>query len=603
MAAASYAADPGADTAEFAVVVDHDDQSHGLGTLLLESLVATARSRGLTALTADVLATNPRMLRALTDLGLPLRCERDDDVLHVTVPLADTARYGAAVDTRDRSADLLTLEPLLRPRSVVVVGAGRSPHSVGHAVLRNLLHGGFTGDLAAVNPHAREVLGVRSHQRVRDLPFAPDLAVVCVPADAVVAVVRDCAEHGVRAVVVTSSGLSARPGAADALRALVRTHGMRMVGPNCVGVLNTDPATRLDATFLDRVPPPGRVGVVTQSGGVAIALAHDLGRVGCGISAMVSLGDKFDVSANDLLHWWTADEGTGAVVAYLESFGNPRRFARLAAALARRKPLVVIRAGISAAGVRAAGSHTAALTSPPVAVAALYRHTGATAVDGIAEAVDVLTLFTTQPLPAAPRVAIVSNAGGIGVLAADACARHGLTVAELHPGTRAELSASLPAGAAVGNPVDTTAVVEEKVFTAVVARVAADDGVDAVVALTVPTALGDPAGGLGPAARAARECGVPLLFVRPGQAVGVMRETRGAWSSPSTPTWSPPCARWPTPLTAGRGWTARRSPPPCPTWTSPPCSPPPTGSRRSPPRTGGPTPRRAWTWSPQQASR
>ncbi|OLR94451.1 bifunctional acetate--CoA ligase family protein/GNAT family N-acetyltransferase [Actinokineospora bangkokensis] len=514
-------------SAELAVVVARDEQAHGIGTLLLEWLVAKARERGIGALTADVLAANPRMLRALGDLGLPLRCERDEEVLHVTIPLAPATRYPAAVDTRDRIADLLSLRPLLHPRSVVVVGAGRHPRSVGHAVLRNLLHGGFTGALAVVNPHARQVLGVPSHPSVTTLPFTPDLAVVCVPAADVVRVVRDCAERGVRAVVVISSGVSALPGAVSSLRRAAREHDVRVVGPNCVGVVNNARSAALDATFLDRVPGAGSVGVLAQSGGVAIALAHDLDRIGLGVSTLVSLGDEVDVSANDLLQWCIGDAGTGAVVAYLESHGNPRRFARLGAALSRRKPLVVVRAGSSEVGQRAATSHTAGLTSPPVALAALHRRVGATTVDGIAEAVEVLVLFGTQPLPAGPRVAVVTNAGGIGVLAADACTRAGLGCAALTADTRARLAELLTTGAVVSGPVDTTAVVDGDVFAAAVGLVAADPVVDAVITATVPTALGDPADGTGQAARQAHRLGVPILVVRPGSRTAVTAEAHG----------------------------------------------------------------------------
>ncbi|MGW5055657.1 bifunctional acetate--CoA ligase family protein/GNAT family N-acetyltransferase [Actinokineospora sp. NPDC004072] len=516
LGAASYAR-TGPGVAEFAVSVAHHDQAHGIGTLLLQNLVERARADGVTTLTADVLTANHRMLRVLDDLGLPVRTERDDDVIRITMPLdedsASLDAYLTAVDHRARTAVVAGMVPLLRPVSVAVIGAGRRADSVGHVVLVNIRRGGFPGQLTAVNPHARSIAGVPCVPSVADLAEPPELAVVCVPAPAVPRVVRECAAVGVRALVVVTAGLSAADSAA--VSEVVREHGMRMVGPNCLGVAN--PLARLDATFMDRPPLPGRVGLACQSGGIAIGLVRELSRVGIGVSTLVSTGDKIDISGNDLLHWWSADDGTDAAVLYLESFGDPRRFARLARALARRKPLVAIRAGVSAEGSRAAGSHTAALATPAATADALYRQAGITAVDSTAEAVEVLALLLDQPLPLGRRTAVVTNAGGAGVLAADSCAAAGLPVAALGESTVRRLRARLPATAAVGNPVDTTAVVTADAFAECVAAVLADPGVDAVVAITVPTALGDPGTAIDRVAKAALELGKPLVGVRIGQ--------------------------------------------------------------------------------------
>ncbi|GLZ36675.1 bifunctional GNAT family N-acetyltransferase/acetate--CoA ligase family protein [Actinokineospora sp. NBRC 105648] len=532
---AGYAASERPATAELAVAVAHDAQAHGVGTLLIEALVSRARSAGIAVLTADVLAENGRMLRVLTDLGLPVRCERDDEVVHVTIALDPGERYRAAVDARERSADLASLTPVLRPRSVAVIGAGRTAGSVGHAVLRNIIRAGFTGTLSAVNPHALSILGVPCVSSVEMLAEAPDLAVVCVPATVVLPVLAECAARGVRAVLVITSGVTGE--LAARARDLVRAHGMRMVGPNCLGIANTAPDIRLDATFAAEPVPAGGIGVLTQSGGVAIALAAGLGLAGTGVSTLVSAGDKVDVSGNDLLHWWTADPATTAVLVHLESFGNPRRFARLAQTLSAAKPVVVVRAGVSAAGSRAAGSHTAALATPAVTLDALYRHAGLTAVDSVNEAVEALALLTTQPLPAGPRTAIVTNAGGAGVLAADACARYGLTVPDLAEQTLRALRGGLPLNAAVANPVDTTATVGADVLAHAVAHVLRDDSVDAVIALCVPTALGDPAPGALRMAEVAHRSGKPLLLVRLGGQAACGHE-----GEPAVPVYAEPHA-------------------------------------------------------------
>jgi acyl-CoA synthetase (NDP forming) len=354
---------------------------------------------------------------------------------------------------------------------------------------------------------------VRCAASVADLGEPPDLAVVCVPAEAVLDVVGECADAGVRAVVVITAGVSRSD--VDRIRALARLRGTRVVGPNCLGVAAA--AARLDATFMARTPPPGRVGLACQSGGVAIALSDGLSSAGLGVSQLVSLGDKADVSGNDLLEWWFDDESTDAALLYLESFGDPRRFARLARALTRRKPVVAIRAGTSAAGSRAAGSHTAAAATPAATADALHRQAGITAVDSTAEAVAVLALLTTQPLPAGRAVAVVTNAGGAGVLAADACAAAGLVVAELGEPTRRALAGLLPATASTRDPVDTTAAVAPALFAECAAAALADPGVDAVIAITVRTALGDPGEDIARVAAAARAIGKPLLVVPIGQ--------------------------------------------------------------------------------------
>jgi acyl-CoA synthetase (NDP forming)/GNAT superfamily N-acetyltransferase len=506
LGAASYVVVRDTDFAEVALVVSHAEQTHGLGTLLLEHLASLARARGVRRFTAEVLTINGRMLRVFTDMGFVTGIVPDGEVMYVELLLEPGDRYLDAVSERESVADVASLTHVLRPGSIAVVGAGRSPSSVGHAVLRNLAEGDFTGDLYAVNPHAKSVAGVDCHASIEELPEAPELAVLCVPAKAVPAVAEACGRRGVRALVVISSGVEP-----TALRNAVRAHGMRLVGPNCLGVSTSSSAIRMNATFSAHATLAGDIGLVTQSGGVAIAVQEELRRLGLGLSSLVSTGDKLDISSNDLLMWWSQDPGTRFAVLYLESFGNPRKFARLARRIARHKPVLAIRAATSEAGQRAAASHTASTATPSVIRDALFRQAGVIAVDSVPELTDVLMALSWQPLPRGRSVAVLSNAGGLGVLAADACVREGLHMAELSAGTVQALSTLLPATASGGNPVDTTAVVDEQTFARCLDAIAADPAVDAVITVTVPTALGDPTGGVHPFADK------PVLAVRTGQ--------------------------------------------------------------------------------------
>ncbi|TYB41048.1 bifunctional GNAT family N-acetyltransferase/acetate--CoA ligase family protein [Actinomadura chibensis] len=481
--------------AEVAMAVADRMHHRGVGTLLLEHLGSLARANGIQAFRADTLAENTAMLRVFTDAGMPARRRASGGVVDLTLPLAVDEGYLDAVAERERRADVASLEPLLRPRTVVVVGASRTTGTVGAEVLRNIVAGGFKGAVYAVNPHCPgpDLHGVPCVASLADLPESPDLVVVTVPAESVPGVAAACGRFGASALVVISAGLSAAQG--RDLLAVCREHGMRLVGPNCLGIANTD--LGLDATFGARHPAPGRAGVVTQSGGVGIALLEQLSRLGIGVSSFASVGDKYDVSANDLLMWWESDETTRLGILHVESFGNPRKFARTARRVAARMPLLTVLAGRSAPGARAAASHTAAAATPELTRRALFEQAGIVATDDLGELVDAAALLATQPPPGGPRVAVVSNAGGAGVLAADACADAGLAVPVLGAATRRRLAELLPGCPAVADPVDTSAAVPPESFRRAIELVARDDAVDAVLALIAPTALGDLRGALG----------------------------------------------------------------------------------------------------------
>ena len=388
---------------------------------------------------------------------------------------------------REGRADVASLRPLFAPGSVAVIGASRHPGGVGRVILHNIMTGGYAGQVWAVNPQAHELEGVPCVPSPAALPAAVDLAVLAVPARVVVSVAEECGKRGVRSLVVITAGLDS--GTKAALLACCRRYGMRMIGPNCFGV--AVPGIALNATFGASHPAAGTAGLAVQSGGVGIALAAQMSRLGIGISTFASLGDKSDVSGNDLLTWWDQDPATKLAVLYLESFGNPRKFGHTARHLGARMPVVTVDAGRSEAGQRAAASHTAAAASPLVTREALFAQAGIIAARDIGELLDTTALLASQPVPAGTHVAIVSNAGGAGVLAADACANAGLHVAVLDTGVQDSLRQMLPPGAEVTGPVDTTATVTAEAFGRCLEQVAADDGVDAILALAVPTAVAD----------------------------------------------------------------------------------------------------------------
>ncbi|MEQ7008297.1 GNAT family N-acetyltransferase [Actinopolymorpha sp. B17G11] len=517
---AHYETLPDPAEAEVALVVDHHHQAHGLGTLLLEHLASAARSRGVRRFVAEVFRENAAMVRVFHDLGLPTTMHAEGSSYEVAVQLV--GGYPSAVGERERRADVASLRTVLRPRSVAVVGASRRSDAIGHAVLANL-RDGFGGACYAVNRNATSVNGLAAVATARDLPSGVDLAVLCVPPAAVAQAAEDCGVRGVRALVVITSGLDEEQ--ATALKRAVRSHGMRLVGPNCLGVANTDPDVRLNATFASGPLPVGRIGIVTQSGGVGIALLEQFRAVGLGISTLVSTGDKYDVSSNDLLMWWHRDDTTDLAVVYVESFGNPRKFAKVARALAERKPVLALRTGRTEAAQRAAASHTAATATPVVARDALFDQAGVISVDSLTQVLAVACMLSWQLPPQGNRVAVIGNVGGIGVLAADAAAERGLSLPELGEQTRATLGSLLPPTASLDNPVDTTAGISDQTFHTCVRTVLDDPCVDIVLVLAAPTALVRPDVGLADSVAGASK---PVLAVRVGQTAVVegLRPTR-----------------------------------------------------------------------------
>ncbi len=487
LAVAQYEAEPGRLEAELALVVSDDLQGRGVGTILIEQLASYGRTRGIARFLADTLPDNRAMLVVFKDLGLPTASKHLGDAVRVTIELAPTPSYLLAREARERRAISRSLRPLLAPASVAVIGASRRNGAAGHEVVRSLLGSDFTGRIYPVNPKARSVCGVPTYGSVGEVPEHVDLAVVAVPAAAVPGVVQECAEAGVGSLAVISSGFAETGPEGRELEtaalAIARRSGIRMLGPNCLGLLVTDPEVRMNATFSPVAPDRGGVALASQSGALGVVLLERARQAGIGLSAFVSTGNKADVSSNDLLCAWEDDPGTRVIALYLESFGNPRKFARIARRVARNKPIVALKSGTSVAGARGARSHSAAAATPQVAVESLLRTSGVMQARGLDELLDIVTVSASSPLPAGRRVALVGNSGGPLVLTADACEDAGLTVPELSEETAADLLALMPPQSAASNPVDMTSGGDAACMTAVLERTLADPGIDAVIAV------------------------------------------------------------------------------------------------------------------------
>jgi acyl-CoA synthetase (NDP forming)/GNAT superfamily N-acetyltransferase len=482
--------------AEVALLVADAHQRRGVGTLLLEHLAALARHAGIRSFVADTLADNGLMQKVFTDAGFPVERRTDLDVTHVVMGLTPTPAAQHAVDMRERAADAASLRHVLAPRSIAVVGASDRPGSVGGAVLRNIVAGHYGGILHPVNPNRQWVHRLRTFPSVLSLPEPVDLAIVAVPGPAVEQVIRDCGRRGIPAAVILSAGFGeADAGGADRERRLLRTAreaGVRLVGPNCLGVAAPAPEVRLNATFGAAPPPSGVVGVASQSGALGIALLAEAARRHIGVSSFVSLGNKLDVSGNDLLLYWEDDAATKVIALYLESFGNPEKFLRHASRIARRKPIVALKAGRTDAGARGGASHTAAAATPDVVVTTLLRQAGVIQVRGTEELLDVTQLLSGQPVPAGNRLGILGNAGGPGILAADATADAGLDVPELSPASQGALRAAAPGLASARNPIDLGASADADAYEQAIRVLLGSGEVDAAVVIHAATSVSDP---------------------------------------------------------------------------------------------------------------
>jgi acetyl coenzyme A synthetase (ADP forming)-like protein len=486
------------DRAEVSFAVSDAVQGHGIGTRLLEQLATIARAAGVTTFDAYVLTANHRMLEVFRNSGFTETLRLDGGVCHVVLSLAVTDQVIEHAAARSQAAAAASMRAFFEPHTVAVVGANRTRGRIGSEILNNLQTAGFTGTIVPVHPEAVEIAGLPAYRRVTDVPVAVDLAMIVVPAAAVLAAVDDCIAKGVRAICVISAGFSECDSAGRAREAAlvdkVRRAGCRLIGPNCMGLLNTDPGVRLNATFSPVYPPRGNVAMSTQSGALGLAILDYAKRLGIGISSFVSVGNKADVSGNDLIQYWAEDPHTSVILLYLESFGNPKKFGEIARRVSRAKPIVAVKAGRSVAGSRAAASHTGALATSDVIVDALFRQAGVIRTERLEEMFDVATLLSHQPIPRGPRVAILTNAGGPGILAADACEAHGLQLPPLSDATRAELRSFLPAAASVNNPVDMLASAPADHYRRALTAILGDESIDSVITIFIPPLVTEASG-------------------------------------------------------------------------------------------------------------
>ncbi|MFG6191450.1 GNAT family N-acetyltransferase [Nonomuraea sp. JJY05] len=475
--------------AEIAFLVEDAHQGRGVASVLLEHLAATARENGIERFVADVLPANMRMMGLLRQAGYTAQSQFEDGVVRMTLDLTPTETSTEVTLSREHRAESRSIARLLTPGSVAVIGASREPGGVGQTVLRNLLGADFTGPVYPVHREVRAVAGVRAYPSVGAIDGDVDLAVVAVPASGVIDVVKECAEKGVHGLVVVSSGFgeTGQEGKArqDELARLARSYGLRVVGPNCLGIANTDPAVQLNATLAATLPCRGEVGFFSQSGALGTALLQRVAQRGMGISTFVSAGNRADVSGNDLLQYWEEDDSTEVILLYLESLGNPRKFTRLARRIARSKPVVVVKSGGTPAG------HSAEeLRLPDSAISSLFEQAGLIRVDDLIQLFDVGQLLAYQPLPAGPRVALVTNSDALGLLAADACLAAGL---EPRP------------------PVNLGAAAGASEFGAALAGELASPDVDAAVVIYMPPIPGDTDAVAAELLRVSKDSGKPVL--------------------------------------------------------------------------------------------
>ena len=482
--------------AEVAFTIAHEFQGRGLATILLGQLAEVAASNGIEIFEAEVVASNHAMLGVFRESGFPIHVSATAGQLHVTFPTDFTGDAIHRFERREALAAVNALKLFFNPRAVAVIGASRKRGTIGGEIFHNLLSFGFEGALYPVNPTAELVQSVPAYSSVEVIPGPVDLAIIVVSADEVINAAAACGRKGVKALVVISAGFS-ETGEQGQLRQaeLLRVcseAGMRLIGPNCMGIANTDPGVRLNATFAACKPTRGRVGFSSQSGALGLAIMEFANSLGLGLSTFVSVGNKADISGNDLLRYWESDDGTDVILLYLESFGNPKKFSQIARRVGRKKPIAVVKSGRSSAGARATSSHTGALiAASDVTVDALFQQAGVIRTDTLSELFDVGSLLVNQPLPAGNRVAIITNAGGPGILCADACEARKLEVPLLTAQTQASLREFLLPGASAANPIDMIANAPAEHYGKALQLVASDPNVDALIIIFTPPLVTD----------------------------------------------------------------------------------------------------------------
>ena len=477
--------------AEVAFTIADEFRGRGLATILLGQLADVAAANGIQVFEAEVMGSNQAMLNVFRESGFPIEVRATAGTLHVTFPTTLTAAAIERFEHREALAAVNALKSFFKPAAVAVVGASRKRGSIGGEIFRNLLRYGFEGPVYPVNPNSRVIQSVTAYPTIGEVPGPVELAIIVVPAEQVIDAAASCARKGVKSLVVISAGFSETGEDGQRLQKellrVCRESGMRLIGPNCMGIANTEEGVRLDATFAPTEPTAGRVGFSSQSGALGLAILEYAESLGLGLSTFVSVGNKADISGNDLLQYWEADEGTDVILLYLESFGNPKKFSRIARRVGQKKPIVVAKSGRSTAGARATSSHTGALiAASDITVDALFRQSGVIRTDTLEELFDVAALLTNQPLPKGKHVGIITNAGGPGILCADACEARGLQIPLLSEDNQQKLRQKLCPSASTANPVDLIASATADHYRSAIEAVAADPNIDSVIVIFTP---------------------------------------------------------------------------------------------------------------------
>jgi len=489
IAVGRYARQPGANRAQIAFEVEDKYQGLGIGTHLLDQLAYIARDKGINTFEAEVLAENKDMMNVLINSGFNMQRQYQGTTYVGLLDLAPTEVVEQKSFEREKFTSIASLRAFLNPKSVAVIGASRRPNTIGNFVFRNLIQQDFKGVVYPVNPNAEVVAAIKAYPSILDIPGDIDLAIIVVPADKVQQVVEESAHKGVRGVVVLSSGFadigSEGLERQTKLLSTIRSYGMRMLGPNCMGMMNNSPEVNLNATFANIVPPHGNIAFATQSGVLGSAILMYATSLNIGLSTFVSIGNRADISSNELLQYWEDDPETDVVLLYLETFGNPRKFTRIARSITAKKPVVSLTGNRGNVQKRTITSHTGALATDQAATEALYKQAGILRVDTLEELFDTGNLLANQPLPQGNRVAIISNAGGPALLTAEACRSRGIDVPPLSDGLAQQLKTFLPTRANISNPLDMSPEVSISQYGQTLRLLLKDPGVDMVVVIFI----------------------------------------------------------------------------------------------------------------------
>ena len=493
IAVGRYARQPGAEIAQIAFEVEDKYQGLGIGTHLLDQLSYIARDKGITTFEAEVLAENRDMMNVLINSGFKMNKQIQGSVYLGMLDLAPTEIVEQKSFEREKFASIASLRAFLNPTSVAVIGASRRPNTIGNFVFRNLIQQDFKGVVYPVNPNADSIAAVKAYPSVLDIPGDVDLAIISVPAETVQEVVEESARKGAKGVVVLSSGFAdigpEGVGRQQKLLNTIRSYGMRMLGPNCMGMINTNPGINLNATFSAIVPPPGNIAFATQSGALGSAILMYATGLNIGLSTFVSIGNRADISSNELLQYWEDDPNTDVVLLYLETFGNPRKFTRIARSISRKKPVVAVTSNPIQHPGRIISSQTSAMATDQAATEALFKQAGILRADTLEDLFDTGSMLANQPLPKGNRVAILSNAGGPAILTAEACKARGLEIPSLSPDTISKLKSFLSPKAIIGNPIDTSSEFTIEQYHEALHLLLDDENVDMIIVIFIPPIL------------------------------------------------------------------------------------------------------------------